>query len=85
LIQDSIKNTFDRRTKADDIQISNHALKWDSIREEKGNHGKLYNFWMGPYIVDSFQGNNALFLKKTDGTEFPGGPVNGRMLKHYVF
>jgi hypothetical protein len=45
----------------------------------------LINLWMGPYIIDAYRGNNAFFLKNTDGTEIPGGPVNGRMLKHYVF
>ena len=85
MIHDSIKNTFDQRTKVDDFQIGNHVLKWDSRREEKGKHGKFDKLWMGPYIIDAYQGNSAFFLKNTDGTELPGEHVNGRMLKHYVF
>ena len=58
-------------------------LKWDSRREDKGKHGKFENLWKGPYIIHSVTGNNALFLQELDGTEIFGGPVNGRMLKHY--
>lgn len=64
LIQDSIKKTFDQRTKADEIQIGNHVLKWDSRREEKGKHGKFKNLWMGPYIIDSYRGNNSFFSEE---------------------
>lgn len=60
-------------------------LKWYSRREEKGNDSKFENLWMRPYIIDSYRGNSALFLKNTDGTKIPGRPMNGRMLKHYVF
>ena len=60
-------------------------MKWDSRREKKGKHGKFENLWKGPYIIDSVRGNNAFFLKELDGIEMFGGPVNGRMLKHYFF
>jgi len=39
----------------------------------------------GPYTIHAYRGNNALFLKDIDGAELLGGPVNGRILKHYVF
>ena len=42
-IQDNIKKIFDRRTKANDFQIGDMALKWDSRREDKGKHGKYKN------------------------------------------
>lgn len=29
------------------------------------------------------RGNNAFFLREVDGTDLPGGPVHGRMLKNY--
>jgi len=55
----------------------------DSRREYKGKHEKFDNIWNGPYIVHAFRGNNAFYLKDLDGAEIPGGPVNGRMVKHY--
>jgi hypothetical protein len=58
-------------------------LKWDSRKEEKGNHGKFDNLWKVPYIIHAYRGNNAFFLKDMDGTDMPGGPTNGRILKHY--
>jgi len=57
-------------------------LRWDSRREDNGKHGKFDNLWKGPYIVHAFRGNNVFYLKELDGAEIPGGPINGRMLKH---
>jgi long-subunit acyl-CoA synthetase (AMP-forming) len=83
VIQENIKKIYDKRTKADDFQIGDKVLKWDSRKEEKGKHGKFDNLWKGPYIIHAYRGNNAFLLKDMDGADLPGGPVNGRMLKHY--
>jgi hypothetical protein len=83
VIHENIKNIFDRRTKEDDFELGNLVLKWDSRNEDKGKHGKFDSLWKGPYTIQAFRGNNTFFLKKIDGTDLPGGPVNGRMLKHY--
>ena len=45
---DNIKNIFDRRTKANNFNIGEKVLKWDSRREDKGKHGKFDNLWIGP-------------------------------------
>jgi hypothetical protein len=34
-------------------------------------------------MIQAFKGNNAFLLNNSDGTDLPGGPVNGRMMKHY--
>ena len=80
--QDSIKNIFDKRTKASNFNIGDKVLKWDSRREDKGKHGKFDNLWLGPYSIHSDASNNAFFLQELNGAEFFGGPVNGRMLKN---
>ena len=80
---DSIKNIFDRRIKANNFKIGDKVLKSDSRREDKGKHGKFDNLWLGPYFIHSAVGNNAYFLQELNGAELFGGPVNGRMLKHY--
>jgi hypothetical protein len=84
VIQENIKKIYDRRTKADDFQLGDKVLKWDSRNEEKGKHGKFDNLWKGPFIIHAYRGSNAFFIKDMDGADLPGGPINGRMLKHYV-
>ena len=83
VIQENIKKIFDRRTKEDDFELGDLVLKWDSRNEDKGKHEKFDSLWKGPYTIQAFKGNNAFFLKNNDGTDLPGGLVNGRMLKHY--
>lgn len=83
VVQEGIKKLLDKRTKENDFQVGNVVLKWDSRRVDKGKHGKFENLWKDPYIIDSVRGNNALFLKELVGIEMFGGPINGRMLKHY--
>ena len=82
-VQQNIKKLFDKITKANDFNIGDKVLKWNSRREDKGMHRKFDNLWKGPYIIHSTRGNNAFFLLEMDGTELFEGPVNGRMLKHY--
>ena len=82
-MQENIKKIFDRRTKANDFHIGDTVLKWNSRREEKRKHGKFESLWKGPYVIHSVRGNNALFLQELDGVEVFGGPVNGKILKHY--
>jgi len=69
VVQENIKNIFDKRTKADDFNMGDKVLKLDSRREDKGKHGKFENLWKGPYIISVFRGNNAFFFKELDGTE----------------
>ena len=82
-VQENIKKLFDKRTKACDFNIGDKVLKWDSRREDKGKHGKFDSLWQGPYIIQSTIGPNVFFLQELNGTDLFGGPVNGRMLKHY--
>ena len=74
---------FDKRIKENDFNIGDKVLKWDSRREDKGKHGKFENLWKGPYIIHFSRGNDVFFLQEMDGTKLFGGPINGRMLKHY--
>ena len=40
--------------------------------------------WQGPYVIFGYRGNNTFFLRNIDVLDLPRGPVNGRMLKHYL-
>ena len=84
VVQESIKMIFDKRTMEDDFELGDLVLRWDARNEDKGKHGKFDSLWRGPYMIQTFKGNNAFLLNNADGTDLPGGPVNGRMLKHYV-
>jgi hypothetical protein len=57
------------------------VLRWDARNEDKGKHGKFDHLWTGPYMIQAFRGNNAFLLNNVDGSDLPGAPVNGRMLK----
>jgi hypothetical protein len=82
LHQEKMKKTFDRKVKERDFQINDLVLKWDSRKED--HHGKFEHLWKGPYIISGCQGENAFILKNCNGEFYPGGPVNGRHLKHYL-
>eukprot|EP00253_Pinus_taeda_P028009 PITA_28009 len=41
VLQENLKNIFDKRTKAEDFFIGDKVLKWDSRREDRGKHGKF--------------------------------------------
>jgi len=60
------------------------VLKWDARYEDKGKHGKFNNLWKGPYTIFSFCGKNSYLLKDSEGLRIGTGPVNGRLLKHYL-
>jgi len=77
ILQEKLKNIFDKRTKAEDFFIGDKVLKWDSRREDKGKHGKFDFLWKGPFVIQAVQGNNAYFLRGLDGIEVEDGPVNG--------
>ena len=84
VLQEKLKKIFDKRTKVEDFYLGDKVLKRDSRREDKGKHGKFDFLWKDPYIIYAFRGNNAYFLKELNGAKVEGGPVNGRMLKHYI-
>jgi hypothetical protein len=83
VVQESIKKIFDKRTKEDDFELGDLVLRWDARNEYKGKHGKFDSLWKGPYIIHTFRGNHAFLLNNNNENNLPGGPVNGRMLKHY--
>ena len=60
-------------------------LKWDARHEENGKHDKYENLWKGPFKIAAYRGQNAFLLKQMIEEDCPGGPVNGRLLKRYLF
>jgi hypothetical protein len=60
------------------------VLRWDVRNEDKGKHGKFDHLWTGPFIFNDHCRGNAYFIEGLDGECFGWGPVNGRLLKHYL-
>ena len=83
--QKRIKEAFDKKAKKNNFQIADLVLKWDALKEKKGNHGKFDAFWTSPFIISQIQGNNTFILKSMGGELVFDGPVNGCFLKIYVF
>jgi flagellar hook assembly protein FlgD len=81
--QNKIKATFDKGTKKDVFNEGDLVLRWDARREDKEKHGKFDNLWYGPFRITKVMNNNTFLLHNLDNTEIFGGPVNGRLLKHY--
>jgi len=84
-LHNRIKKIYDRKTKEDDFKIGNVVLRCDARNEDKGKHGKFENLWKDTYQISSFQGQNAFMLNEMNGEPCLRGPVNGRLLKHYLF
>jgi len=51
VLQDRLKNIFDKITNAEDFFIGDKVLKWDSRKEDKGKHGKFDFMWKGPFSI----------------------------------
>ena len=82
--QEKMKNTFYRKVKEDTFHMNYLVLKWDAPHEYKGKHGKFDHMWVVPYLIAAHRGNNAFILQHQYGSQYEGGPVNGRFLKHYL-
>jgi len=35
----------------DNFQVGDLVLKWDALKEKKGNHGKFDALWIGPFVI----------------------------------
>eukprot|EP00253_Pinus_taeda_P031291 PITA_31291 len=77
ILQEKLKNMFDKKAKAEDFWVGSKVLRWDSRREDKGKHEKFDFLWKVPYIISVVKGNNTYFLNSPDGSIAEEGPVNG--------
>jgi len=78
-----IKETFDRKAKVDNFQVGDWVLKWDALKEKRGNHGKFDSLWTGPFVIAQVQCNNTFILHNLEGGYPFGSPVNRQFLKLY--
>eukprot|EP00253_Pinus_taeda_P032994 PITA_32994 len=84
-LHERIKRIYDQKTKEDDFKIGDMVLRWDARNKDKGEHGRFENLWKGPYQISTFWGQNSFLSDETNGEACLRGPVNGRLLKRYLF
>ena len=60
----------------ENFQAGYWVLKWDTIKQDKGKHGKFDSLWIGPFVISQVQQNNTFKLKNMEGEEVFDGPVN---------
>ena len=65
--QKNIKETLDRKEKMDSFQVGDWVLKWDALKEKKGNHGNFDALWMGPFVISQVQMNNTVIMHNLEG------------------
>lgn len=75
--QKKIKEVFDKKAKMNSFQVGDWVLKWDALKEKKGNHGKFDALWIGPFIITQAQMNNTFTLQNLEGEDVFDGLVNG--------
>ena len=51
IFQRKTMEAFDRKEKMDNLQVSDWVLKWDALKEKKGNHGKFDALWIGSFVI----------------------------------
>ena len=59
-------------------------LKWDKAHEDKGEHAKFQQLWLGPFVIKENLGPNNFHLETMDG-QAKSHLVNGHILKQYFF
>jgi len=74
--QKRIKEAFERKAETSSFQVGDLVLKWDALKEKKGNHGKFDALWTRPFVIAQMQGNNTFMLQSMEGEIVFYGPVN---------
>ena len=74
--QEKIKIIFDKREKVDSFQVRDWVLKWDTVKQDKGKHGKFDSLWIGSFVIAQIQQKNTFKLQNMEAEEVFNGPVN---------
>ena len=60
--QQKIKVMLEKSAKVDNFQVGYWVLKWDTVRQDKGKHGKFDSLWIGPFLIAQVHKNNTFKL-----------------------
>ena len=58
-----MKEILDKKVKKYVFAVGYLVLRWDARKDEKGEHGKFDNLWIGPFTVIKIPGNYFCFAK----------------------
>jgi len=79
-----MKKFLEKHSKPEDFRLGDLVLRLDARNEDRGKHKKFDNLWTGPFRISAHHGNSAYFLEELNGECIGWGPINGRLLKHYL-
>jgi len=51
--------------------------------EDKDEHGKFYNIWLGPFNIAEVKRNDTFIIQNLEG-KYLSLTFNGKYLKHYI-
>ena len=78
-----VKSSFDSNSTSDiNFEVGDLVLKWDKPHEGKGEHTKLQNLWLGPFLIIEKLGPSYFCLQNLEGQP-DTFLVNGQVLKRY--
>ena len=78
-----MKELFDRKARERNFKKGDLVLRWDTRREDKGNHAIFDNLLFGLFSIVEVKGNNTFMLYNLEG-KYSSLSVNGKYLKHYI-
>jgi hypothetical protein len=81
--QQIVKSWFDTSSSYEiNFNVGDLVLKWDKAHENKGEHTKFQNLWLGPFVISEKLGPSSFRLHNLEGHP-DTFPVNGQSLKKY--
>jgi hypothetical protein len=81
--QQIVKSWFDTSSSSErNFNVGDLVLKWDKAHENKGEHTKFQNLWLGPFVISEKLGPSSFRLHNLEGQP-DTFPVNGQSLKKY--
>ena len=63
-----VKRWFDKnKVKKKEFEVGDLVLKWDHLHDEKGNHTKFQQLWIGPFQIAEKLGPSTYKLQDLQG------------------
>ena len=78
-----MKELFDINARERNFKKGDLVIRWNKMREDKGNHAKFEKLWFGPFNIAEVKGNNTFIVQNLEG-EYSSLRFNGKYLKHYI-
>jgi len=81
--QQIVKSWFDTSSFSEiNFNVADLVLKWGKAHENKGEHTKFQNLWLGPFVISEKLGPSSFRLHNLEGQP-DTFLVNGQSMKKY--